>query len=118
MRKCLNCHKSLARRETEKRAEFLGRKYCDLKCSIADRPRVNAEKRAALDLKDQEAPPVTGGLTFTHQEILHRAHMAAPQIPISILDAVIKDVEPMLSANVRHQLLGPIAARIRAQRAS
>jgi hypothetical protein len=118
MRKCLHCQTPLSRRETEKRAEFLGRKYCNLQCSVADRPRVNAEKRAALDLKDKEAPPETNGLTFTHQEILHRAHMAAPQIPISILDAVIKDIEPMLSANVRHRLLGPIAANIRAQRAS
>lgn len=117
MRKCLHCNKVLARNEKERRAQFLGRKYCNLQCSIDDRPRVNAEKRAALDRKDQEAPPVTSGLTFTTQEILHRAHMHAPQIPVSLLDSVIREIEPMLAANARHRLLAPMAAQIRADRA-
>jgi len=117
MRTCLACTKPLARRETEKRAEFLGRKYCNLQCSIDDRPRIAAEKRAALDLQDKLAPPATSGLTFTKAEILRRAHFHAPQIPISILDSVIREIEPMLEANTRHRILAPLAAEIRANRA-
>jgi len=109
VRICPSCGLILKRKSGEKRAEFMTRKYCDLKCSSHGRGRVNKEKTILDDHPRQR-------LDFDTPEILRRAHMAAPQVPVSILSDVVRAIEPMIAANARAKTLGLIAADIRNNR--
>lgn len=113
--RCANpaCGRDLVRRGGEKRAHFLARKYCDWDCSVAGRSAMAEARRREADVRDVLPPEVLDGMTFDRAEILRRAHMAAPQVPIAILDDVLRAVEPMLAANTRRMLLSHVALRFR-----
>ena len=110
MKLCAYCKEELYQRKDEKRGDFLKRKYCNIKCSDINRGVVKKEKTIFEDHPRQR-------LDFDPPEILRRAHMAAPQVPISVVADIVQAIEPMIAANARGRALGPIAAQIRASRA-
>jgi len=116
MKHCLSCGKQMTRREKERPAEFRRRSYCGLKCSVADRSRKAVEKQLAADLENAYPQLNPGALDFDRNEILTRAHMAAPQIPVSLIADVVDAVEPMISANTRRKLMALVALDVRAKR--
>jgi hypothetical protein len=96
----------LSRRPGEKRAYFLSRRYCNQDCYKAGRSAAAEERRIGQD--------IGGGAHFERADILHAAHRAAPQVPMSILADVVDRVEPLIAANTRHRLMAVVAAKFRA----
>ena len=107
-RTCPACRTALVRRDGETQAHFLRRTYCDHRCSVADRSRKSAEAGNRPDVAELEE--------FTPAEILRAARTAAPRVPVPMLAAVLRAVEPLIASNARRRLLAPIAAEIRANR--
>ena len=114
MRFCPGCGKELQRRDGEKRAEFLSRSHCNHACSVAARSKRAEDRRRERDLADQAPAHHPGALEFDRAAVLRAAHHAAPQIPVALLDDVVRAVEPLIAANTRHRLLRLVAAKYRA----
>ena len=112
VRLCPACRTELVRRPGEKRAEYLSRSYCDMRCSVADRSRKAEERRAAKDRADRETPVDD----FDRGELLRAAQRAAPGVAPTRLVAILDAVEPLIAMNVRRRTLAPIAAEVRARR--
>ena len=116
MRWCPGCGKELVRRDGEKRAHFAKRSCCNFECSVVARTTKAEDRRREADLADITPVADLGALEFARSEVLRAAHNAAPQIPVSLLDDVVRAIEPLIAANTRRRLLAVVGARVRAAR--
>lgn len=83
--------------------------YCNPACSAVGRSLRAKARAKEQDLRDSPAMVAAHDVEFSRADILRVAHMAAPQIPITLIADVVDRTEPLIAATTRHRLMRYVA---------
>jgi hypothetical protein len=119
-RTCSGCGEALAQRPAEDVKSFQRRRTCGSRecISAAKRkgsfgvrdapPRERSREKAWLD-RLAMVEEARGTMEFEKSELVRAARRAAPTVPARVLADVLREVEPLIAANVRSAVLAAFA---------